>query len=267
MSIIGFFGKVIKPVKLRGAGILNPAPTGLVDGQVACIRQLDVNLWLYRKAGQAIAIDAGHENFPRMAAAFASIGIHPDEVSAVFLTHADLDHAGGLSDGAPDIYPRACVYLHEDEAGLWTGKIKRMVLGPLAFKNSIFRSGGFKTLRDGDILRIGDIEVELIHIPGHTPGHSCYLVDGQVLFTGDCLAINQAGGYCFFKLFNMDTGRNLASLQRLKARFEKQPPRMICTGHSGYTTDQARYFRYIDQVAKGSKRRPFDPDAPRDVFA
>ena len=205
MSIINFFGKRIKPVKLRGTGVLDPTPTSILDEHVSCIQQYDVNLWFYRKGDTVIAFDAGYDAFPDLDGEFKKIELDPKDVRAVFITHADTDHAGGLSDGVEPIYPNAKVYLHEKEVGIWTGKTKRFVFGPVAFKNPIERKNDSVTLKDKEIIHFGDIKVEVIHTPGHTPGHCSYLIDDKVLISGDSIALNKRGGYCFFSFFNMDT--------------------------------------------------------------
>ena len=47
-------------------------------------------------------------------------------------------------------------------------------------------------LKDGDVLEVGTLKIEVIHTPGHTPGSVCYLVD-ENLFTGDTLFVGAAG--------------------------------------------------------------------------
>jgi glyoxylase-like metal-dependent hydrolase (beta-lactamase superfamily II) len=47
-------------------------------------------------------------------------------------------------------------------------------------------------LGDGDVLRVGDTEVKIIHTPGHTPGGICLLC-GKDLFTGDTLFTGNCG--------------------------------------------------------------------------
>jgi glyoxylase-like metal-dependent hydrolase (beta-lactamase superfamily II) len=49
-----------------------------------------------------------------------------------------------------------------------------------------------KKLKDGDVLEVGNLNLEVIHTPGHTPGSACYLIDGN-LFTGDTLFVGAAG--------------------------------------------------------------------------
>ncbi len=47
-------------------------------------------------------------------------------------------------------------------------------------------------LKDGDVLEVGTLRVEVLHTPGHTPGSVCFLVAGN-LFTGDTLFVGAAG--------------------------------------------------------------------------
>jgi glyoxylase-like metal-dependent hydrolase (beta-lactamase superfamily II) len=47
-------------------------------------------------------------------------------------------------------------------------------------------------LKDGDVIEVGTLKVNVIHTPGHTPGSVCYLVSGN-LFTGDTLFVGAVG--------------------------------------------------------------------------
>ena len=47
-------------------------------------------------------------------------------------------------------------------------------------------------LKDGNVLEVGTLKIEVIHTPGHTPGSVCYLVNGD-LFTGDTLFVGAVG--------------------------------------------------------------------------
>lgn len=47
----------------------------------------------------------------------------------------------------------------------------------------------YETLADGDVLPVGDVTVDVVHTPGHTTGMTAYLVDDDVLLTGDGLFV------------------------------------------------------------------------------
>ena len=51
----------------------------------------------------------------------------------------------------------------------------------------------------GDVLRVGDVGIELLHTPGHTPGSQCFLVEkrliaGDTLFVQGCGRVDLPGG-------------------------------------------------------------------------
>jgi hydroxyacylglutathione hydrolase len=46
---------------------------------------------------------------------------------------------------------------------------------------------------DGDVIRVGNISIKVIHTPGHTPDSICLLVDKKKLLTGDTLFVGECG--------------------------------------------------------------------------
>ena len=46
---------------------------------------------------------------------------------------------------------------------------------------------------DGDVIRVGNISIQVIYTPGHTPDGICLLVDNQKLLTGDTLFVGECG--------------------------------------------------------------------------
>ena len=63
----------------------------------------------------------------------------------------------------------------------------------------------------GDTVAVGDIEIELLHTPGHTPGSQCFLLDGR-LVAGDTLFLDGCGRTDFP---GGDVDEMFRSLQRL----------------------------------------------------
>ena len=96
MSLIDYFAIHIVPRMYRGKGALHPAPTGKLTETVRCVREYDVNIFFLRRGETLIAIDAGYKGHPSLLNRCRKIGVDPAKVQALFLTHADADHAGGM---------------------------------------------------------------------------------------------------------------------------------------------------------------------------
>ena len=72
--------------------------------------------------------------------------------------------------------------------------------------------GDLRTLADGDVLHLAGFSIEVLHTPGHTPGSSCFRVDGDVLIcSGDLIFAGTVGRS---DLANSDPVAMRASLRR-----------------------------------------------------
>ena len=264
MKLMYLFDNKIKPYLSRGKKYCNPAPTGVLSDGISCIKESDVNIWFYTKDGVSIAVDSGHLNFPNIHARFDKIGINPNNIRHVFITHADVDHCGGIDSTGTNIFPNAQVYLGSGEEAYLNGSIYRIKKFGIKIKNCVQLDKGYKKLEDREIVTTGTIKVQAFHIPGHTIGHMCYIVDDFILFSGDCLAVNDEGGYSFFDFFTQYPDMNKRSLIKLKNIVRDRHIKYVCTGHSGIRTDIEKAFSHIDKSATFSKKHPFDENAPWD---
>ena len=268
MSVIDYFATKVVPRMYRGKGALHPTETGHITDSLSCVREWDVNIFFIRKGDTIVAIDSGYKDHPALLSECAKVGIDPAEVRAVLLTHVDPDHAGGLDVSCENHFTGAQVYLGKIEENYLTNTYHRKRIGPFGLKNSVTIAPGYKLLEDGDAFRIGEIEVKAFLVPGHTLGHMAYLVDSKLLFTGDSIALNKDGGWCFFGTFNYDSQLNKSSLRTLERRLEGAPITHVLTSHNGYTTDSSSAFAHIGESPDLERRGfVFDEDAPYDCFA
>lgn len=266
MKFMYFFDNNLKRFTMYGKRMLHPAGTNKYEDGISAIKEHDVNIWFYTKNGKTIAIDAGHLDFKDAESEMKKIGIDPNSIRHVLLTHSDVDHCGGVDRTAKHyLFPNAQVYLGRFEEAYFDGKVCRMIKAGIPLMNPVRLRDGYKTVRGGDILNWDDIRVEVIDVPGHTVGHVCYIVDDKILFSGDCLAVNSLGGYSLFDFFTQNPTLNKKSLHQLKEIVMKKDIRWVCTGHSGIVRMNDKLFAHIDESAQSSLLKPFDPTAPKSI--
>ena len=107
----------------------------------------------------------------------------------ILLTHGHFDHILGCNEFKKafniDIYVG-----EEDIEQIKFAPEMTMMLGGIRIPEV---TSVTKTVKDGDILNIGDIKLKAISTPGHTKGGMCYLTDNNILFSGDTLFKNSVG--------------------------------------------------------------------------
>ncbi|MDR5658071.1 MBL fold metallo-hydrolase [Serpentinicella sp. ANB-PHB4] len=108
-------------------------------------------------------------------------------VKYIILTHAHGDHIGALE--ALKDYTGADVLINKEDENML--KNKRMNLSDLIGGNGIEMSpDGY--LVDGGTIKLGSLELNIIHTPGHSKGGTCILID-NILITGDTLFAGSIG--------------------------------------------------------------------------
>ena len=198
-----------------------PADTSRYDEQLYILRDRDVNAFVYTDGDDYICIDAGY-SAGRLREQFDTLNIDPALISVVFLTHTDTDHRGGL-----ELFSQAELYMGRAEEQMINGAIKRK----LFLRNKPLRRP-YRLLDNGESISIGNIKVRAVATPGHTAGHSAYIVDERYLFTGDSV-VHQNGQFkTFYRLINMDTPGAAVSAEKVKQLTEKGS-RFVCTAHTG----------------------------------
>ena len=123
--------------------------------KVMQVGQLGTNCYLLEdeETRTAAVVDPGGEG-ARILAQLKADGM---ELKLILLTHAHFDHTGGVAELCAAL-PRVPVYLHPADAALVGG--------------DVFPAVGAETTpyQDGDVVKLGKMDIEVLHTPGHTPG-------------------------------------------------------------------------------------------------
>ena len=232
MKIIEFFGLRVKPRITKGKHMFKPLETGALWEGCFAIRDKDGNCFLLRTDRGYLAIDAGYKRSANVRMGLETLGIDPCQVHTVFLTHLDIDHAGGMDVEAGEIFPGAEIYLSREENEYLKGTIFRKEIGSIHCRMPIRLREDRKLLEDREKVRCGGIIVEAVYAPGHSAGHTAYRI-GENLFVGDCLISDGEAGWCFYDFWNWDTEKNRETLAMLEGYCRDQGIRRVITSHSG----------------------------------
>ena len=250
----------------RGKEIFKPLNTGWINENVACVREWVANIFFYRKGNTTIMIDAGY-NYDRLAEKMSWLGIEPESIRHILITHQDTDHVGAVEADSTGLFKSARLYISDVENRYLTGEVRRKVVYRLYKLPPVIIGNEKQLLRDGELLDIDGIRIECFLVPGHTWGHMVYLIDDKYLFTGDTLWFGVDGGYSFISALAEDNELAVKSLAALEEKLRARGLRpLFNTGHTGWTDHFDFAFAHRDKLCSPFKKKPHDPSAPYDAY-
>jgi len=246
---------------IRYATIGDFPVAGLVSGADPS-RKLDIAMmvWLVKGEGRNILVDAGFyreqffrqwksiKDFQKPSEALARVGLKPEDITDVIISHMHWDHADGM-----DLFPKARIWIQKDEYSYYTGDAwhAKKTHGGIDPDDVL---AIVKLNMDGRVETVnGDQEI--------MPGIACY-VGGKHTYQSQYVSVSTAKGTAVLASDNMylyenlekhvpiaatlDADSNLRAQDRMKQI--ASDPRLIIPGH-----DPAVFTRFPaagDRVAK-----------------
>ena len=155
--------------------------------------------------------------------ALESGGIDLNHVHRLILTHTHMDHIGCLAELLA-VIPHAEVWVHEAEGAFLERGDSRIVFGNKMFESMLrtqyavdensFTFKVHRKLTGGEILMLGGVEIEVIHLPGHSCGSiGLHNRPNKLLMSGDTIYADGAIGR--YDLYSADSGELKRSLEFL----------------------------------------------------
>ena len=232
LLLLGFF--LVAGCGPRVAPVLEEPPTSTV---VTTAGPNNSMIHAARVEGGVIVIDLGWwGSDDALMQGLDELGAGPEDVRAVFITHAHRDHLG-----AWELVGHAPFYMAEEEEPLffgddrpggwiprWADRIRGRHL-PEREEVEV------RTFASDTTIHVGEEPIRAFKVPGHTPGSTAYLFR-ETLFAGDAVAHSSLGGFQPARRgFSDDVTEARRSLAELRERLEGYPVRYICTAHAQCT--------------------------------
>ena len=203
---------------------MTPTKTMEIVDNIFSVQDSYVNIFLIKTGDQYVTIDAG-QKLDVIEKELKILNIDPNDITAVFLTHTDFDHTASIK-----LFKNAKTYLSSQEEQLINGKTSRF----FSIIGNKIDTKDYELLEDQQILNVGNIKIQGLLTPGHTPGSMCYIINDKYLFTGDAISLKKGKINKFNKMFNMDTKTATNSIVKL---IDIPEVEYIFTAHYGYSDD------------------------------
>jgi len=190
-----------------------------------------VNGYLINTGAKLLLVDTGAgalfgPTLGGLSESLKAAGYQPEQVDEIYITHMHADHVGGLMAGGKIVFPNAIVRADQRDADYWLSQAnldkaptdaKGFFQGAMASMNPYVAAGKFKPFNGNTELAPG---VKAIAAPGHTPGHSIYVVESagqKLVLWGDLMHVAAVQFAEPAVTIQFDTDSESAAAQRQRA--------------------------------------------------
>lgn len=185
---------------------------------------------------QAVVIDPG---VPSDEVNDALIGY---DLKYILLTHGHFDHIFG-SASLKELYPDAKLCIHKNDEICLNDRVYNLIGDD--YSGFLPEMKANIILNDGDVISFGDVQIKVLHTPGHSEGSVCYVDElNKIIFSGDTLFCLTVGRTDFI------TGSFEKMMESVKKLSLYDDEYAVYPGHNrsttiGFERKRNRYMRKI----------------------
>jgi len=196
----------------------------------------DCNIFLVDGGDEMALIDTGGGfGVPSILENIRKDGLDPKKISKTLITHSHFDHIGGNHDIKEETGTQILCHPADREA---IETLNEFSLYNMAQERGLeFKAAPIDdTIDDGDIVVVGDVELKVVHNPGHTPGCISFVFeedDVKSLISGDIAGASGRLGYINGPGFDLNEWK-----KSIKKLVDLKPQRMY-PGHGTFLLDDA----------------------------
>jgi len=208
---------------------------GISDAEDCCVYLVD--------AGELVMVDAGADNSSdRLVDNIQTLGLMPERLSTIIVTHAHIDHIGALSE-LKRKYGVKIIAHEEDTAAISSGRNVGAEYYGVKYEPcevDIILKGV------EDNLDIGNIRFNFHHVPGHTPGSIVVTIKSDV----NTVLFGQDIHGPYHPMWGGDIVKAIKSLKKLKSLKAD----ILCEGHYGIIKPADKVEEFIQEFIEGLER-------------
>jgi glyoxylase-like metal-dependent hydrolase (beta-lactamase superfamily II) len=207
------------------------------DSMDCCIYLVD--------AGELILIDTGAgKSTERLIDNIMALGLIPEKLSTIIITHAHIDHIGSLYDLKVQ-YGVKIIAHADDSLAIESGKKVGAEYYGVKYRPCAV---DIKLYGESNNLKIDVLEFQLLHVPGHTPGSIVVVLND---ISGKKVLFGQDIHGPYHPMWGGEPEKAIKSLERLR----EIKADILCEGHYGVIKPAEEVDEFISDFIDGLKGR------------
>lgn len=211
---------------------------------------LDCTVYLIDGNGEYVLIDAGAGVEPEtILHNIKAAGIHPTQISGIFLTHGHGDHSGGayaLSRACQaEVYALRETAEYVSEGNLKAISLEEAIQAGVYGPGYTFHACPVRPIEENASVQAGDLELTVYRMEGHCSGHACYGMVWQgrkILFSGD--SVFNYGKIALQAIWDCDLQKYIESCRKM----DRMHPDVLLPAHGAFL--MSRGYSYIEKAMK-----------------